>query len=103
MYMIVYYSVSFIIITLIVPNHEYKRYEDRIIAKGDLVYHQAQNWKALQGLVKVFAMKMNSIWIFAHRDTRKVPKYNVKRSRKKEDVNKNEKVSEKDGKVGVKF
>ena len=80
-----------------------KGYEDKITEEDDLVYYQTQNEKAWLGPVKVFAIKGNSIWIFAHGDTRKVPRCNVKLCRKKEDVNNDDKVNEKDDKVGVKF
>ena len=49
------------------------------------------------------AMKGNSIWIFANGDTRKVPRCNVKVCRKKYDATDDDKVSEKDGKLGVKL
>ena len=57
-----------------VLNTRFKGYEDRIIEEKDLVYHQAQNEKVWLGPVKVFAIKGSSIWIFAHGDTRKVPR-----------------------------
>ena len=84
-------------------NARLKGYEDGFIEEDDLVYYQAQNGKAWLGPVKVFAIKGNSIWIFAHGDTRKIPRCNVKICRKKEDVIDDDKVSEKDEKVGMKF
>ena len=79
-------------------NTRFKGYEDGIIEEDDLVYYQTQNEKAWLGPVKVFAIKGNSIWIFAHGDTRKVPRCNVKLYKKKKDVNNDDKVSDKNEK-----
>ena len=77
-------------------NARLKGYKDGIIKEDDFYYYKTHNGKAWLGLVKVFAMEGNSIWIFAHGDTRKAPRCNVKLCRKKEDVTKEVKVSEKD-------
>ena len=54
-------------------------------------------------MIKIFALKGNFTWIFANGDTRKLPRCNVKLCRKKDDVNNDNKVSERGGKEGVKF
>ena len=61
-------------------------YENRIVEEDDLVYYQAKNRKAWLGPVKVFLIKGNSIWEIVHRDTRKIPRCNIKLCRKPEDV-----------------
>merc|ERR1712105_249648 len=66
-------------------NARSKGYEDRILKEGDLVFHQHQGRKSWLGLVEVFAVKDNNIFIFTNGSIRKVPRCNVQYLRSREE------------------
>merc|ERR1711962_1890412 len=67
-----------------------KGYEDVIIETGDMVFYQYEHKMAWLGPEKVFAVNGGDIFIFSNGNLRKVPKFNVQLSEKKEEIEKDE-------------
>ena len=61
-----------------------KGYEDEKLEDEDLVFYQIEGNKACLGPAKIFAVKGNSIFIFANGSIRKIPRCNVKLHERKE-------------------
>ena len=72
-----------------VMNMRSKGYENKILKEEDMVYYQIEGRKAWLGLVKIFAVKGNSIFVFTNGSIRKIPWSNVKLHRKEEEENNN--------------
>ena len=60
-------------------------YEDEIVKEEDLVFYQVEKKKAWLGPVKIFAIKGNSVFLFANGSMRKIPRCNVKLCKKREE------------------
>ena len=61
-----------------------KGYEDEILKEEDMVYYQIEDKKAWLGLVRVFAVKGNSVFLFTNGNMKKIPRCNVKLCGRKE-------------------
>ena len=59
-------------------------YEDKILREEDLVYYQIEDKKAWLGPERVFAVKGNSVFLFANGNMKKIPRCNVKLCGRKE-------------------
>ena len=64
-----------------------KGYEEKKLEDEDMVFYQVEGKKAWLGPVKIFAIKGNSIFIFANGSIRKIPRCNKKLHEKKENIN----------------
>merc|ERR1712236_21137 len=62
-----------------------KGYEDMVIQKGDMVFHQTNNEKAWLGPTVVTDVDNNYVFVKTNGDRRKVPKCNVKLNMKNSD------------------
>ena len=60
-------------------------YEDEIVKEEDLVFYQVEKKKAWLGPVKIFAIKGNSVFLFANGSMRKIPRCNVKLCKRREE------------------
>ena len=63
-------------------NMRMKEYEDIVFERGNKVFYQTQNEKAWLGPAIVKDIEKNWVWIFGNGDLRKVPRCNVKLSKK---------------------
>ena len=77
-------------------NLRMKGYDDEMVKEEDVVYYQTQNRKDWLGLVKVCAVKGNSLWVIVQVDARKIFRCNVMLYRKKDNENNEKEVSKDD-------